>query len=80
MMQQTYQEKQHVVGEHVKLFKEVAGTILAVYVVVSAAILYLKYSTPQDGSEEIVCMQDAPITYDWKGELIGNFYHDGVNE
>ena len=44
MMQQTYQEKQHVVGEHVKLFKEVAGTILAVYVVVSAAILYLKYS------------------------------------
>ena len=76
MMQQTYQEKQHVVGEHVKLFKEVAGTILAVYVVVSAAILYLKYSTPQDGSEEIVCMQDAPIVYDWNNNLIVGKMHE----
>ena len=30
--------------------------------------------------EPIVCMQDAPIYYDWNQELITNVWHDGVGK
>jgi len=54
----------------VKLFKDIVlpsvigmGLALSIYVAV-------EYFKPTVVVEPIVCMQDAPIVYDWQGELI----------
>ena len=61
-----------------KLFKDIVlpsvlgmGLALSIYVAV-------EYFKPTVVVEPIVCMQDAPITYDWNQELITNLWHDGV--
>ena len=53
-----------------KLFKDIVlpsvigmGLALSIYVAV-------EYFKPTVVVEPIVCMQDAPIVYDWQGELI----------
>lgn len=70
-------------GEHVRLFK---SYILPVLIGVSLAlgiVVVKDASTPQEVAQEygtpVVCMQDAPIVYDWQGELITDHWYDGVD-
>ena len=66
-------------GEHVRLFK---SYILPVLIGVSLAlgiVVVKDASTPQEVAQEygtpVVCMQDAPIIYDWNNNLIvGKMY------
>tara|TARA_B100000795_G_C22347137_1_gene267282 strand:- start:50 stop:253 length:204 start_codon:yes stop_codon:yes gene_type:complete len=64
----------------VKLFKDIVlpsvlgmGLALSIYVAV-------EYFKPTVVVEPIVCMQDAPIVYDWQGELITGYWYDGVSK
>jgi len=49
------------------------GLALSIYVAV-------EYFKPTVVVEPIVCMQDAPIVYDWQGELITGYWYDGVSK
>jgi hypothetical protein len=55
----------------------ILGLVLGVAIGV-ALIMYNEAPTPQEVGVPIVCMQDAPIIYDWQGELITNYWNDGV--
>ena len=66
-----------------RLFK---SYILPVLIGVSLAlgiVVVKDASTPQEVAQEygtpVVCMQDAPIVYDWQGELITDYWYDGVD-
>lgn len=48
-------------------FKEIAWGIAGGVVLTAVAIVYNNYANPP---EPIVCMQDAPIIYDWNNNLI----------
>ena len=56
----------------------ILGLVLGVAIGV-ALIMYNEAPTPQEVGVPIVCMQDAPIIYDWQGELITNHWYDGVD-
>ena len=47
---------------------------------ITLVVLYFKPKevVPLPLEDLVVCIQDAPITYDWNQELITNLWHDGV--
>jgi hypothetical protein len=57
----------------VNWFREIAWGISGGVVLIAATIVYSNYANPP---EPIVCMQDAPVTYDWNNNLIV----EGMNE
>ena len=65
---------------HVKFYKVALILWLVLGVAIGVAlIMYNEAPTPQEVGVPIVCMQDAPIIYDWQGELITNHWYDGVD-
>ena len=64
------------------LVRSYKGYILPILVgigIALAVVLFKEDLNPQEVAQPIVCMQDAPIIYDWQGELITNHWHDGVD-
>lgn len=66
-------------GEHVRLFKNYILPILFGVALALVIVIVKDASTPQEVAQPIVCMQDAPIVYDWQGELITDHWYDGVD-
>ena len=69
----------------VSLFKDILiplaiGAGLASAISVGIHLLKKREVVPLPLQEPIVCMQDAPIYYDWNQELITNLWHDGVGK
>ena len=66
-------------GEHVRLFKNYILPILFGVALALVIVIVKDASTPQEVAQEygtpVVCMQDAPIIYDWNNNLIvGKMY------
>ena len=77
-MKRISQVRQPVQAVHVKSYK---GYFISGLVGVATGVALCMYNqtpTPQELGVPIVCMQDAPIIYDWQGELITNYWNDGV--
>ena len=66
-------------GEHVRLFKNYILPILFGVALALVIVIVKDASTPQEVAQPVVCMQDAPIVYDWQGELITDHWYDGVD-
>ena len=66
-----------------KLFKDYILPVVIGMGIALAVVLVKDASTPQEVAQEygtpVVCMQDAPIVYDWQGELITDHWYDGVD-
>ena len=66
-----------------KLFKGYILPVVTGMGIALAVVLVKDASTPQEVAQEygtpVVCMQDAPIVYDWQGELITDHWYDGVD-
>ena len=66
-----------------RLFKDylipiAVGIGLAATITIAIQYFKPKEVVPLPLADSIVCMQDAPITYDWNQELITDMWHDGV--
>jgi len=63
----------------VRLFKNYILPILFGVALALVIVIVKDASTPQEVAQPVVCMQDAPIVYDWQGELITDHWYDGVD-
>ena len=66
-----------------RLFKDYIVPVAVGIGLASAIALTIHHFKPKEVvplplADSIVCMQDAPILYDWNQELITNIWHDGV--
>ena len=70
-------------GEHVRLFKSYILPVLFGVTLALVIVVVKDASTPQEVAQgygtPVACMQDAPIVYDWQGELITDHWYDGVD-